>query len=129
LGVLVGGLLLVLFKNKGQLIIDNTPEFLDYCAKSNGMVFFGSIGSEKTAILAMLAHELPGENKYATFPCNLPWMKRSQIDFSATPSQPLGVKETILIDAINLLFKGNIVQDVRERQRFLVHFVALSRHQ
>jgi len=72
LGVLIGGLLLVIFRNKGQLIIDNTPEFLDYCAKSNGLVFFGSIGSGKTAILAMLAHELPGENKYAAFPCNLP---------------------------------------------------------
>ncbi|KLL04510.1 MAG: hypothetical protein MRERV_20c036 [Mycoplasmataceae bacterium RV_VA103A] len=67
LGILVGGLLLVLFKNKGQLIIDNTPEFLDYCSKSNGLVFFGPIGSGKTAILAMLANELPGENKYATF--------------------------------------------------------------
>ncbi|CAG8695329.1 12844_t:CDS:2, partial [Cetraspora pellucida] len=64
----IGGLLLVLFKNKGQLILDNTPEFLDYCAKSNGLVFFGPIGSGKTAILAMLANELPGENKYATFP-------------------------------------------------------------
>ncbi|CAG8808368.1 2722_t:CDS:2, partial [Dentiscutata erythropus] len=50
--ILVGGLLLVLFKNKGQLILDNTPEFLDYCAKSNGLVFFGPIGSGKTAILA-----------------------------------------------------------------------------
>src|SRR5688572_7067847 len=72
LGMLAGGLLLVIFRNKGQLILDNTPEFLDYCTKSNGLVFFGSIGSGKTAILAMLAHELPGENKYATFPCNLP---------------------------------------------------------
>ncbi|CAG8676348.1 10183_t:CDS:2, partial [Ambispora gerdemannii] len=115
LGMLVGGLLLTLFKNKGQLILDNTPEFLDYCTKSNGLVFFGSIGSGKTAILAMLAHELPGENKYATFPCNLP--------------QRLGVTETIFLDEINLLFKGNIVQDVRERQRFLMHFIALSRHQ
>ncbi|CAG8477127.1 15728_t:CDS:10, partial [Cetraspora pellucida] len=70
--ILVGGLLLVLFKNKGQLILDNTPEFLDYCSKSNGLVFFGPIGSGKTAILAMLANELPGENKYATFPCQLP---------------------------------------------------------
>jgi hypothetical protein len=129
LGVLVGGLLLVIFRNKGQLIIDNTPEFLDYCAKSNGMVFFGSIGSGKTAILAMLAHELPGENKYATFPCNLPWAEKAQIDFSNCPSQRLGVTETIFLDEINLLFKGNIVQDVRERQRFLMHFIALSRHQ
>ncbi|CAG8719164.1 17875_t:CDS:2, partial [Cetraspora pellucida] len=72
LGILVGGLLLVLFKNKGQLIIDNTPEFLEFCKKSNGLVFFGPIGSGKTAILAMLANELPGENKYATFPCQLP---------------------------------------------------------
>ena len=68
LGVLLGGLLLALFRNKGQLILDNTPEFLDYCTKSNGLVFFGSIGSGKTAILDMLSHELPGENKYVTFP-------------------------------------------------------------
>ena len=61
LGMLAGGLLLALFRNKGQLILDNTPEFLDYCEKSNGLVFFGAIGSGKTAILAMLAHELPGE--------------------------------------------------------------------
>jgi DNA replication protein DnaC len=72
LGVLVGGLLLAIFKNKGQLIIDNNAEFLAYCAKSNGLVFFGPIGSGKTAIMAMLAHELPGENKYATFPSHLP---------------------------------------------------------
>jgi len=98
LGVLVGGLLFFLFRNKGQLIIDNTPEFLDYCAKSNGLVFFGSIGSGKTAILAMLAHELPGEEKYATFPCNLPWAEKSQIDFSHGPSQRLGVTETIFLD-------------------------------
>ena len=113
LGVLIGGLLLVIFRNKGQLIIDNTPEFLDYCAKSNGLVFFGSIGSGKTAILAMLAHELPGENKYAAFPCNLPWAEKAQIDFSHGPSQRLGVTKTIFLDEINLLFKGNIVQDVR----------------
>ncbi|CAH1756523.1 13934_t:CDS:2 [Entrophospora sp. SA101] len=115
LGVLVGGLLLVIFRNKGQLILDNTPEFLDYCTKSDGLVFFGSIGSGKTAILAMLAHELPAE--------------KAQIDFSHCPSQRLGVTETIFLDEINLLFKGNIVQDVRERQRFLMHFIALSRHQ
>ncbi|CAG8842417.1 16118_t:CDS:2, partial [Racocetra persica] len=139
LGVLVGGLLLVLFKNKDQLILDNTPEFLDYCAKSNGLVFFGPIGSGKTAILAMLANELPGEirsskgtsivgdrNKYATFPCQLPWAEKAQLDFSYSPSQRLGVTETIFLDEINLLFKGNIVQDVRERQRFLMHFVALK---
>ena len=129
LGMVVGGLLLALFKNKGQLILDNTPEFLDYCSKSNGLVFFGSIGSGKTAILAMLAHELPRENKYATFPCNLPWAEKAQIDFSYAPSSRLGVTETIFLDEINLLFKGNIVQDVRERQRFLMHFIALSRHQ
>ncbi|CAG8627284.1 20085_t:CDS:2 [Gigaspora margarita] len=129
LGVLAGGLLLALFRNKGQLILDNTPEFLDYCTRSNGLVFFGSIGSGKTAILAMLAQELPGENKYATFPCNLPWAEKAQIDFSNCPSQRLGVTETIFLDEINLLFKGNIVQDVREKQRFLMHFIALSRHQ
>lgn len=129
LGVLVGGLLLVIFRNKGQLILDNTPQFLDYCTKSNGLVFFGPIGSGKTAILAMLAQELPGENKYATFPCNLPWAEKAQIDFSHCPSRRLGVTETIFLDEINLLFKGNIVQDVRERQRFLMHFIALSRHQ
>ncbi|KLL05009.1 MAG: ATPase [Mycoplasmataceae bacterium RV_VA103A] len=129
LGILVGGLLLVLFKNKGQLILDNTPEFLEFCKKSNGLVFFGPIGSGKTAILAMLANELPGENKYATFPCQLPWAEKGQLDFSYAPSQRLGVTETIFLDEINLLFKGNIVQDVRERQRFLMHFIALSRHQ
>jgi len=59
------------------------------------MVFFGSIGSGKTA---MLAHELPGESKYATFPCNLPWAEKSQIDFSHCPSQRLGVTETIFLD-------------------------------
>jgi hypothetical protein len=51
------------------------------------------------------------------------------MDFSCAPSQRLGVTETIFLDEINLLFKGNIVQDVRERQRFLMHFIALSRHQ
>ncbi|KLL04560.1 MAG: hypothetical protein MRERV_18c019 [Mycoplasmataceae bacterium RV_VA103A] len=35
----------------------------------------------------------------------------------------------LAVGQINLLFKGNIVQDVRERQRFLMHFIALSRHQ
>ncbi|CAG8465108.1 11362_t:CDS:2 [Cetraspora pellucida] len=33
--------------------------FSNYCAKSNGLVFFGPIGIGKTAILAMLANELP----------------------------------------------------------------------
>lgn len=129
LGLIVGGILLAIFKNKGEIIIDNTSEFLTYCAKSNGLVFFGSIGSGKTAIMALLAHELPAENKYATFPCQLPWAEKAQFDFSLAPSQSLGVTETILIDEINLLFKGNIVQDVRERQRFVMHFIALSRHQ
>src|SRR4051812_23260601 len=41
LGLIAGGVLLAIFKNKGQLIIDNTQEFLEYCAKSNGLVFFG----------------------------------------------------------------------------------------
>ncbi|MEG7979025.1 MAG: hypothetical protein NY202_03900 [Mollicutes bacterium UO1] len=45
------------------------------------------------------------------------------------PAQPLGVKEDIFIDEGNLLFKGNIVQDVRERQRHAMHFTALSRQQ
>ena len=35
-----------------------TLHILRLCAKSNGMVFFGSIESSKTAFLAMLAHEL-----------------------------------------------------------------------
>ncbi|CAG8747797.1 30875_t:CDS:2, partial [Racocetra persica] len=118
-----------LLEKMGQIIIDNTPEFLEFCKKSNGLVFFGPIGSGKTAILAMLANELPGENKYATFPCQLPWAEKGQLDFSYSPSQRLGVTETIFLDEINLLFKGNIVQDVRERQRFLMHFIALSRHQ
>ena len=129
LGIVAGGLLLVIFKNKGQLIIDNNKEFIDFCSRSNGLLFFGSIGSGKTALLAMLAQELPGENKYATFPCQLPWANKSQIDFSVAPSQRLGVTETIFIDEGNLLFQGNIVQDVRERQRFSMHFVALSRQQ
>ncbi|CAG8720281.1 22567_t:CDS:2, partial [Racocetra persica] len=79
--------------------------------------------------MALLAHELPEENKYASFPCNLPWMERSQIDFSADPTQPLGVKEIIFLDEINLLFKGNEFQKARERERFMSHFYALSRHQ
>jgi hypothetical protein len=129
LGILVGGLLLVLFKNKGQLIIDNTREFLEFCKNSHGIVFFGPIDSGKTAILAMLAHALPTENKYASFPCQLPWVKRYQIDFSVAPDRPLGVQEDIFIDETNLLFKGNLVQEVREKQRFLMHFMALSRQQ
>ncbi|KLL03578.1 MAG: hypothetical protein MRERV_37c006 [Mycoplasmataceae bacterium RV_VA103A] len=69
------------------------------------------------------------QNKYASFPCQLPWAEKAQLDFSYAPSGRLGVTETIFLDEINLLFKGNIVQDVRERQRFLMHFIALSRHQ
>ena len=129
LGIITGGLLLALFRNKGVIILDNTAEFLEFCKNSNGMVFFGPVGSGKTAILAMLAHELPEANKYASFPCNLPWANRAQIDFSVAPEQPLGVTETIFIDETNLLFKGNVVQDVREKQRFLMHFMALSRQQ
>lgn len=129
LGILAGGLLLAVFRNKGMVILDNNVEFLDFCKNSNGMVFFGPVGSGKTAILAMLAHELPEENKYASFPCNLPWVNRFQIDFAAAPTRPLGVNETIFIDETNLLFKGNVVQDVRERQRHLMHFMALSRQQ
>ena len=53
-------------------------------------------------------------------------MHKSQIDFSVAPERPLGVTETIFIDEGNLLFQGNIVQDIRERQRFTMHFVALS---
>lgn len=109
--------------------MDNTQEFLDYCAKSNGMVFFGAIGSGKTAILAMLAHHLPTENKYASFPCQLPWVKRYHVDFSVSPDRPLGVREDIFIDETNLLFKGNMVAEVREKQRFFMHFIALSRQQ
>jgi hypothetical protein len=45
------------------------------------------------------------------------------------PDKPLGIKEDIFIDETNLLFKGNIVQDVREQQRFLMRFMELSRHQ
>jgi DNA replication protein DnaC len=51
--------------------LDQNKEFLDFCQNSNGIVFFGPIGSGKTSILAMLAHELKGENKYASFPCHL----------------------------------------------------------
>ncbi|MDR1670803.1 MAG: hypothetical protein LBR43_03745 [Spiroplasmataceae bacterium] len=128
-GLICGAIIYILLANKGKIILDNNQTFLDFCAKSNGLLFFGSIGSGKTALLAMLAQELPGDNKYATFPCNLPWMHKSQIDFSVAPERPLGVTETIFIDEGNLLFQGNIVQDIRERQRFTMHFVALSRQQ
>jgi len=74
--MVVGGLLLALFKNKGQLILDSTPEFLNYCSKSNGLVFFGSIGSGKTAILAMLAQELPERINMLLFLATYPEQKR-----------------------------------------------------
>jgi predicted AAA+ superfamily ATPase len=79
LGIFVGALLSGVIERKGKIIMDNTPEFIDYCLKSNGVVFFGSVGSGKTAILAMLAYHSPIENKYASFPCSLPWMKRYQL--------------------------------------------------
>ncbi|CAG8552036.1 10977_t:CDS:10 [Racocetra fulgida] len=41
----------------------------------------------------------------------MPWAEKGQLDFSFAPSQRLGVTETIFLDEINLLFKGNIVQD------------------
>lgn len=128
-GLLVGAALYALTKNKGKIVLDNTPEFLEFCQKSNGLVFWGPFGSGKTALMALLAHELPEENKYASFPCNLPWMERAQIDFAYQPTQPLGVKEVIFLDEINLLFKGNEFQQARQRERFLSHFFALSRHQ
>ncbi|KLL03600.1 MAG: plectrovirus SVGII3 orf 2 transmembrane protein [Mycoplasmataceae bacterium CE_OT135] len=128
-GLLAGAALYALTKNKGKIVLDNTPEFLEFCKQSNGLVFWGSYGSGKTALMALLAHELTEENKYASFPCNLPWMERAQVDFAYPPSQPLGVKEVIFLDEINLLFKGNEFQQARERQRFLAHFFALSRHQ
>jgi DNA replication protein DnaC len=71
-GLICGAIIYILLANKGKIILDNNQTFLDFCAKSNGLLFFGSIGSGKTALLAMLAQELPGDNKYATFPCNLP---------------------------------------------------------
>ena len=128
-GLLVGAALYALTKNKGKIVLDNTPEFLEFCQKSNGLVFWGPFGSGKTALMALLAHELPEENKYASFPCNLPWMERAQIDFAYQPTQPLGVKEVIFLDEINLLFKGSEFQQARQRERFLSHFFALSRHQ
>jgi hypothetical protein len=79
--------------------------------------------------MAFLAAELPEENKYASFPCHLPWMERAQIDFSYAPQQRLEVKEVIFLDEINLLFKGNEFQKARQKERFLSHFFALSRHQ
>ena len=54
-------------------------------------------------------------------------MKRYHISFDQAPEKPLGVRQDIFLDEINLLFKGNVTQDVRERQRFLMHFIALSR--
>ncbi|CAG8566808.1 14699_t:CDS:2, partial [Cetraspora pellucida] len=77
-GTLAGAMVYNLFKNKGRVVIDNTPEFLNFCKNSNGLVFWGPYGSGKTALMALLAHELPEENKYASFPCNLPWMERAQ---------------------------------------------------
>ncbi|CAG8713103.1 17188_t:CDS:2 [Racocetra fulgida] len=118
-----------LFKNKGRVVIDNTPEFLNFCKNSNGLVFWGPYGSGKTALMALLAHELPEENKYASFPCNLPWMERAQVDFAHQPTASLGVKEVVFLDEINLLFRGNEFQKAQQMQRFLSHFFALSRHQ
>lgn len=129
LGILAGGLAYVLLAKKGQLILDNSEEFLAFCQRSNGLIFWGPYGAGKTALMAWLAHKLPEENKYASFPCTLPWVSRSQIDFSARPPQPLGIKEVIFIDEINLLFKGNEVYQARQRQKFMAHFYALSRHQ
>lgn len=80
--------------------------------------------------MAMLAQELTStENKYASFPCNLPWMHASQLDFAVHPQEPLGIKEILFVDEVNLLFKGNIVHEAREQKRFLSHFFALARHQ
>jgi hypothetical protein len=56
-------------------------------------------------------------------------MERAQIDFSHQPTQPLGVKEVIFLDEINLLFRGNQFQKAQQMERFLSHFFALSRHQ
>ncbi|CAG8797827.1 9869_t:CDS:2, partial [Racocetra persica] len=106
-----------LFKNKGRVVIDNTPEFLNFCKNSNGLVFWGPYGSGKTALMALLAHELPEENKYASFPCNLPWMERAQVDFAHQPTAPLGVKEVVFLDEINLLFRGNEFQKAQQMQR------------
>ncbi|KLL03396.1 MAG: plectrovirus spv1 orf2 transmembrane protein [Mycoplasmataceae bacterium RV_VA103A] len=128
-GTLAGAMVYNLFKNKGRVVIDNTPEFLNFCKNSNGLVFWGPYGSGKTALMALLAHELPEENKYASFPCNLPWMERAQVDFAHQPTAPLGVKEVVFLDEINLLFRGNEFQKAQQMQRFLSHFFALSRHQ
>jgi hypothetical protein len=130
LGMLVGAIILSIMekrKQKIQTIVDNTKEFIDYCLQSNGMVFFGPVGTGKTATLAMIAYHSPIENKYASFPCSLPWMKRYQISFDMAPDKPLGIREDILIDEINLLFKGNVVDDVRKNQNYVMHFIAVSR--
>ena len=71
-GILVGGLFSNLLEGKRLIILDNTKEFIDYCLKSNGMIFFGPVGTGKTAILAMLAHHSTIEEKFASFPCSLP---------------------------------------------------------
>lgn len=128
-GLLAGAMFYNFFKNKGRVVLDNTPEFLDFCKNSNGLVFWGPYGSGKTALMALLSHELSEENKYASFPCNLPWMERAQVDFAHQPTAPLGVKEVIFLDEINLLFRGNEFQKAQQMQRFLSHFFALSRHQ
>ncbi|CAG8558554.1 18907_t:CDS:2, partial [Racocetra persica] len=112
-----GAMVYNLFKNKGRVVIDNTPEFLNFCKNSNGLVFWGPYGSGKTALMALLAHELPEENKYASFPCNLPWMERAQVDFAHQPTAPLGVKEVVFLDEINLLFRGNEFQKAQQMQR------------
>ncbi|CAG8501775.1 16797_t:CDS:10 [Cetraspora pellucida] len=68
---------------------------------------------KKTAILAMLANELPGENKYATFPCQLPWAEKDSsksaqeyLDFLYPPEIR---KETKEININGKRLKGTLV--------------------
>jgi hypothetical protein len=44
-------------------------------------------------------------------------MKRYHISFDQALDKPLGVRQDILVDEINLLFKGNVTEDVRKDQR------------
>jgi len=129
-GLIVGKWANTIVEYEEETITHDNRAFLEYCEKSHGIIFFGSIGSGKTAILALLAHEMKGdEPRTATFPCNLPWAEKAEFDFSLNPSQWLGVKRTVFIDEMWLIFQGYLVADVRANQRFLIDFLALSRHQ
>jgi hypothetical protein len=52
LGIIAGGLAYVLVKDKGEIIIDDSENFLNFCQNSDSLVFFGPIGQGKTALMA-----------------------------------------------------------------------------